>query len=241
VVADHGRPGADDYDPSFSPNGTQLPFRSEREGGGIFVVPALGGEARLAIPEGRRPRFSPDGRRLLYWTGPAEPHDVRGSVDTKLWVRPVTGGAPTQIGAGCRLFEKTPVWSPDGSRIRLIRVCGSDVQTRASQPQDYGLSAWISTPDGRVLEPNRQLYQLWPTIHNQHPVIDEWMTAPSRLLIPTLVGNATSITAVPVSEDGARISGPPQRLAFAGGTAARVSAAVNERMVLSAETVSPVR
>jgi Tol biopolymer transport system component len=66
---------ADDYDPAFSPDGTQVAFRSERQGGGIYVVPVLGGEAHLLVSQGRRPRFSPDGKKLIYWTGP-QPGDV---------------------------------------------------------------------------------------------------------------------------------------------------------------------
>jgi Tol biopolymer transport system component len=58
-------------DPVFSPNGGQIAFRSEREGGGIYVAPALGGEARLIAPKGKNPRFSPDGRQIAYWVGSA--------------------------------------------------------------------------------------------------------------------------------------------------------------------------
>ena len=60
---------ADDYEPTFTPDGTQIAFRSDRDGGGIYVVPALGGDARPAVPGGRRPRFSPDGRRWIYRLG----------------------------------------------------------------------------------------------------------------------------------------------------------------------------
>ena len=226
---------ADDYDPAFSPDATQIAFRSERAEPGIYVAPAIGGEARLVIPQGRRPRFSPDGQRLMYWTGPDQPGDVRGSSDTKVWVRPIGGGEATQIGAGCRLFAGTPVWSPDGSRILFVGTCGSDLATRGSQPENYGLAAWVATSDGKDLKPNRELYGLWRSIHSD-PVIDQWIANPSRLLIPISVGDATSITAVPVSADGTRIGGPPQRLTLAGGEVTRVSAALNGRIALSTET-----
>ena len=50
---------ADDDDPTFTPDGTRIAFRSERNGGGIYEIPALGGDARLLGSQGRRPRFSP--------------------------------------------------------------------------------------------------------------------------------------------------------------------------------------
>ena len=57
---------ADDYDPACSPDGTQIDFRPERDGGGIYIVPALGGEARLFAPIGCHPRVSPDDQMLMY-------------------------------------------------------------------------------------------------------------------------------------------------------------------------------
>ena len=56
----------DDHQPAFSPDGARIAFRSERDGGGIYIMPALGGEPRLVVRNGVRPQFSPDGKNILY-------------------------------------------------------------------------------------------------------------------------------------------------------------------------------
>ena len=40
---------ADDFDPDLSPDGGLIAFQSSRDGGGIYLVPALGGEERLLV------------------------------------------------------------------------------------------------------------------------------------------------------------------------------------------------
>jgi Tol biopolymer transport system component len=212
---------AGDSAPAFSPDGTQIAFRSERAGGAIYIAPALGGEARELVPQGRRPRFSPDGRWLMYWIGPAIPGDLRGSTQVNLFVQPVSGGTPTQVGNGCGLMERTPVWSPDGSRILFVGSCGSDVAT-----------VWVCAVAGKDVRPNRDLYAFWREIHSQ-PVIDQWVADPPRVLIPLRVGDATYVTAVPISADGTKVTGPSQKLAVLTDNLTRASAALNGRMVFS--------
>jgi Tol biopolymer transport system component len=108
---------ADDYDPAFSPDGSRIAFRSDRSGGGIWVVPALGGQETLLVPSGRRPKYSPDGQWIAYWTGP--PTGSTGQI----WVMPAAGGVPRQIQLDIS-YASSPAWSPDGSHLLFLAEFG---------------------------------------------------------------------------------------------------------------------
>src|SRR6185369_12270137 len=56
--------GQDDTQPTFSPDGSQIAFRSEREGGGIFLMGATGESVRRLTDFGFNPAWSPDGREI---------------------------------------------------------------------------------------------------------------------------------------------------------------------------------
>jgi Tol biopolymer transport system component len=100
---------ADDTDPAFSPDGGRIAFRSEREGGGIYVVPALGGAERLLVPRGHSPRFSPDGKWLMYTTG------GRGAAKD-VFIMPAAGGTAQPV-APDYLVRSHGSWAADGTSI----------------------------------------------------------------------------------------------------------------------------
>src|ERR1044071_3575519 len=54
---------ADDTQPAFSPDGDQIAFRSERNGGGIFVMGATGESVRRLTDFGYNPAWSPEDRK----------------------------------------------------------------------------------------------------------------------------------------------------------------------------------
>ena len=134
---------ADDRSPSFAPDGSRIAFRSERDGGGIYVVPALGGAERLLVAFGRYPQYSPNGKWLLYWTG------GRGS-GAALFLMPAAGGTPQPILAGYAITA-LPAWAPDSKaiairarlpdreRAQLFLVDIDDNGVRGGAPRDTGV------------------------------------------------------------------------------------------------------
>jgi serine/threonine protein kinase len=127
----------DESNPAFSPDGTQIAFRSEMDGGGIYVIPAFGGEPRLLAARGQDPRFSPDGKYFSYWIG-----DVHASVPSaKSYIMPAFGGTPRQLCP--RLADaRYPVWAPDSRHILL------QASTSLNLPPDQDAEWWVASPDG---------------------------------------------------------------------------------------------
>lgn len=115
--------GAGNTAPDFSPDGARIVFQSSRNGGGIYEVPALGGEIRLIARSGLNPKYSPDGLQVAYWIGTAAINSaVPGS--GAVWVVPVTGGVPRRIAA--RLpAARQPIWLPDSKHLLFIGYASS--------------------------------------------------------------------------------------------------------------------
>src|SRR5262249_20174531 len=126
--------------PDFSPDGSRIIFRSNRDGGGIYEMPAFGGEARLLAREGLNPKYSPDGSQIAYWIGlGAVASAVPGS--GTVWVVPVAGGQPQRVGPNFTA-ARFPIWSPDGKHLLCIGYTSSKAYEGAS------LDWWLVATNG---------------------------------------------------------------------------------------------
>jgi Tol biopolymer transport system component len=136
---------SDDREPAFSSDGSRIAFRSERDGGGVYVMPAhSSGEAtRLAGGGAYGPRFSPDGRWLAYSTGAGRFNTDRTTPHggTSTYLMPSTGGQSRQLLPGF-LSTAWPVWSPDG---RHLLVTATEAGNVAPRPE-----WWVIALDGQT-------------------------------------------------------------------------------------------
>ena len=134
-----------DSEPAFSPDGSRVAFRSERDGGGIFLMGATGESVRRLTDFGHNPSWSPDGTRIVVSTAPIELKPHLRPVNGELWVIDTRTEAKRPLvkaGAGGPEFGRDsdavqPSWSPKGNRIAF-----------------WGLSNWYGQRDIWTIDPN---------------------------------------------------------------------------------------
>jgi Tol biopolymer transport system component len=156
---------ADDWQPAFSPDGEKIAFRSERDGGGIFVMGSTGESVKRVTDFGFNPTWSPDGREIAVANGAfLFPTDRGGAVRGLSAVNLATGKKRDVTSAGDAM---QPSWSPHGYRIAYWGLRGNtgqrDLWTVAadgSEARSPGVDAtndaaldWspVWSPDGRYL------------------------------------------------------------------------------------------
>ncbi|HYN42337.1 MAG TPA: hypothetical protein VE129_11205, partial [Thermoanaerobaculia bacterium] len=104
---------ADDDEPTFSPDGRRIAYRSECAGGGIFVMGATGESARKVTDKGYNPAWSPDGRELAI-AGEKLRSPFSRTTTSPLWAVKIETGERRLLPAHDAV---QPTWSPDGKRI----------------------------------------------------------------------------------------------------------------------------
>ena len=121
---------AADTQPAFSPGGDLIAFRSERDGGGIFIMGATGENVRRLTDFGFNPAWSPDGKQIAVTTETVS-HPFSRVGYSELWVVDVVSGEKRLIVSGRGRAERgegdasQASWSPHGYRIAYWGVRGN--------------------------------------------------------------------------------------------------------------------
>ena len=116
----------------ISPATRGIVFTGKRRlgGWGIFYFDPRDGTVRELVKGGGacRPRFSPDGRKIVYVSSDA---DGKGDI----WVMNADGSAQERITARDETYDYFPSWSPDGTQI----VFCSNARDKYADRGDWGL------------------------------------------------------------------------------------------------------
>jgi Tol biopolymer transport system component/predicted Ser/Thr protein kinase len=218
---------ADDEAPSFSPDSSRIAFHSYRGGGGIYVVPALGGQERLIAAGGDNPMFSTDGARIVFWIGEPSYSAPSG----KIYVVSATGSTPVQVQPGFA-DARYPIWTRDGKHILF-----EGTRAAGEEPD------WWVTPAGSEIQPGDKAVRTGAFAVFRRKGISVYM-GPGGFRGDQIVFsadessvrkviNATSIYQIPISTRSWKASDKLERLTLGTGVDAEPSPSTGGRVVFA--------
>jgi eukaryotic-like serine/threonine-protein kinase len=217
--------GAGNTTPDFSPDASRIVFRSNREGGGIYDIPAFGGDVRLLARDGRNPKFSPDGSQVAYWVGDeTRTQTVPGS--GTIWVVPVAGGKPQRVGSNFTAV-RFPIWSPDGKHLLCIGY------TSAKANDSSAIDWWLIDVNGSdavktgahdaLVHSELHYGTLLEPVSVPRPAC--WSAAGSTVIFPIMSGDSQTLWEIGISPLTGKMNGAPRSLTTGAGNEIDVSCA----------------
>ncbi|MBI3210647.1 MAG: PD40 domain-containing protein [Candidatus Solibacter usitatus] len=128
---------SDAFDLDISSDGAWLAYWSSRNGGGLYQLSAAGGDELLITSQGRSPRFSPTGDRIVFW----KENRVTG-FGSAYWSGIKQGQHDREPQPVVNDFDDahTPQWTRDG----LVILCG----TRKTNIPEMEHDLWIVDAGG---------------------------------------------------------------------------------------------
>ncbi len=142
----------------FSPNGQEIAFRSERDGGGIFVMNINGENIRKITDLGFYPNWSPDGQEIVFSKYDFSQPSERPDFPSELWRIKIETGEKYFI---TNQDAVQPSWSPNGKLIAFWGLRGAQrdvwlISADGGEPisiTDDAATDWspVWSPDGKYL------------------------------------------------------------------------------------------
>jgi Tol biopolymer transport system component len=142
--------------PDISPRLSQVAFTGKKGfGWDVFLADLSDQSIHQLTSKGKgcRPRFSPDGRQLVYVSSEA---DGRGDI----WVMGVDGRQPRRLTDRPAAYDYFPSWSPDGTRV----VFCSNFKDKYADKGEWGIFL-ADVDNGEVKKlfdsPGRDVFPDW--------------------------------------------------------------------------------
>jgi len=190
-----------DY-PALAPDGSAIAYRSEAEGGAIYINAALGGNERLLVKSGQNPRYSPDGKFIGYWTGEWG-HFVLPT--GKMFIVPATGGVPRQLRPEFA-DARYPIWMADGHHVMFQGFRPGEGSSEAAS--DW----WVTDLDGTELVKTGAFDYLRKQglrLYFSPPCLLK-----NQIVFSASKGNSTNIWRMPFFPGDYKAAGDPQPVTF---------------------------
>lgn len=205
-------PNDDDRSPAFSPDGSQIAFRSSRDGGGLFVMGATGESVRRVSSEGFDPSWSPDGKEIVFASEEMLSPTSRNSISQLTIVNVATG----VLRVLCRQDAMQPVFSPNGKRVLFWGLKG-----RGGQRDLYSIAvsgdakSIVAAMDDAALDFN-----------------GIWAPDGQSVFFASDRGGTVNLWRLPIDEESGRALGEPQPLGVPATWAGHMSVSQNGRQLL---------
>jgi Tol biopolymer transport system component len=186
---------ADDTQPAFSPDGRRIAFRSERDGGGIYVMGATGESVSRLSNFGYSPAWSPDGEQILFGTEKIPQPSTRPS-KSQLWTINTSTNERRLISEGDAL---QPNCSPHGNRIAFWSRPSKAGQRESISTIPAAGGDAVAVTDGATTDLN--------------PV---WSPDGKFLYFSSNRGGSINIWRVAIDEKSGAVSGQPEAITTIG-------------------------
>jgi eukaryotic-like serine/threonine-protein kinase len=207
----------DDIEPAYSPDGERIAFRSERLGGGIFIMGATGESVRRLTDFGQNPAWSPDGKEIACSTAWFSAPDELNSRAGQLFLVNVATGEKRLIPKPEDVHQ--PHWSPHGGRIAYWgRPSGSGQR-----------DLWtVASTGGDPLQVTNDAFTDWDPV---------WSPDGRYLYFASDRGGSMNLWRVPISEKSGKVRGPAEPVTTPASYSGYISFSRDGRRMLYAQKV----
>ena len=207
-----------DTAPAISPDGERIAFRSERDGGGIFVMGSTGESVKRLTDFGYDPAWSPDGKQIVFSDHDGqEPYSRPGTA--YLWLVSSAGGEIRQLTHEGDAVQ--PRWSPGGQRIAFWGLKeGSGQRDIRTIPADAkGEPASLPVTSDPALDWN--------------PV---WSSDGRSLYFSSDRGGSMNLWRVGIDEASGRVHGEPEPVTTPSRTSGSISFSRDGKLMMFVST-----